>query len=128
MSRSFQKDDYDPYAHAEQMGLTIEYQQLRTDYGLYVPQSNLVLLRPRMTVTVERSVLAHEIQHHIHSHRRTSGVWSLRQERIADLEAARQLITPERLHDAQLWSSDPAEWCIDLRVTGDILLAYLRAS
>lgn len=119
---------YDPHEHADLLGITISYQNLRTGYGLYVPGRNLVLLRPRLKVAVERSVLSHELAHHLHAHRKVTGLWSIRQERQADLTAARNLIDPERLHDLQLWTSDPAEWCRELQVTGDMLLAYLRVA
>lgn len=126
MKLTSSSDEYDPYEHAERLGLTIEHQQLRTGYGLYIPQSSLILLRPRMKVATERSVLAHEIQHHLQAHRRVTGLWSVRQERAADRGAALELILPHRLEEVQSWSSDPREWAIELGVTGDILLAYLR--
>lgn len=121
-------DEYDPFDHAHRLGLTIEHQQLRTGYGLYIPQSSLILLRPKMKVATERSVLAHEIQHHLQAHRKVTGVWSIRQERSADLGAARELIREDRLRELQAWSQDPREWAIELNVTGDLLLAYLRAA
>lgn len=120
--------DYDPHEHADRLGLTIVYQPLRTGFGLYVPGRDLIMLRPRLKVATERSVLAHEIAHHLHAHRKTTGVWSLRQERQADLTAARNLIPPDRLRDVQLFSPDPAEWCRELGVTRDLLLAYIRAA
>lgn len=119
---------YDPHEHADQLGLTIAYQPLRTGYGLYVPGRDLILLRPRLKVAVERSVLAHEVAHHLHEHRRASGMWTLRQERQADLTAAKNLIDPKRLRSVQLGTPDPAEWCRELQVTGDLLLAYLRTA
>ncbi|MDM4761931.1 ImmA/IrrE family metallo-endopeptidase [Galbitalea sp. SE-J8] len=110
------------------MGLRIEYQRLRTDLGLYVPTADLIILRPRLSRSTERSVLAHEIQHHLLAHRRVSGAWSLRQERHANIRAAQWLVDPIRLRDVQRWSRDPAEWCVELGVTGDIMLAYLSAA
>lgn len=121
-------NEYDPFEHADVLGLQIEHQSLRTDMGLYIPGSDLILLRPRMKAVVERCVLAHEIQHHLAHDRRTTGIYSLRQERRADLGAARKLIRPERMREVSAWSSDPHEWAIDLRVTGDILLAYLNGA
>ncbi len=120
------KDEYDPWEHAERLDLTVAYQNLRTAHGLYVPGRDLVLLRPRMKVATERSVLAHEIEHHLNRDRRASGVWNLRQERRADEGAAQRLITPDRWRDVTAWSSDPGEWAVELRVTIDILLAYMR--
>lgn len=119
-------DVYDPHIHADQLGLTIAYQPLRTNFGMYIPGRQLVILRRGMKVATERSVLAHEIAHHLADDRPTNGVWALRQERRADLAASRRLITPERLRLLTLWSNDPREWAIDLQVTGDILLAYLN--
>jgi len=118
---------YDPHEHAETLGLQVEYQRLNTGHGLYVPGRDLVLLRPRMTAATERSVLAHEILHHLHNDRRASGVWSLRQERRADEGAALNLISPEQWRDVTAWSKDPREWAIELRVTAEILLAYMKA-
>jgi hypothetical protein len=120
-------DGYDPHEHAERLGLQIEYQRLNTAYGLYVSGRSLVLLRPRMKVVTERSVLAHEILHHLHSDRRMNGAWNVRQERRADEGAALNLISPQQWDDVTRWSSDPREWAIELRVTGDILLAYMNA-
>lgn len=119
---------YDPHRHADELGLTVVYQPLRTGHGLYVPGRDIIILRPRLKAAVERSVLAHEVAHHLHAHRRTTGVWSIRQERQADLTAARNLIDPARLRHAQRCSPDPAEWCRELDITGDLLLAFLRAA
>lgn len=117
---------YDPHEHADELGLVVEYQNLRTNFGLYIPSSGLILLRKRMKAATERSVLAHEVQHHVHGHRRTAGVWALRQERVADAAAARALISPDKFQEAIAWSKDPREWAIDLQVTGDIVVAYLK--
>lgn len=124
--KSSTTDGYDPHEHAEQLGLHVEYQRLNTAFGLYVAGRDLVLLRPRMKAATERSVLAHEILHHLHSDRRVGGVWDIRQERRADQGAALNLITPEQWRDVTSWSSDPREWAIELRVTGEILLAYMN--
>lgn len=81
-----------------------------------------------MTVATERSVLAHEILHHLHNDRRTTGVWNVRQERRADEGAALNLIAPDQWRDVTAWSTDPREWAIELRVTAEILLAYMRVN
>lgn len=119
-------DVYDPAVHADQLGLTVVYQSLRANCGMYIPGRKLILLRRGMKVATERSVLAHEIAHYLADDRHTDGVWSIRQERRADLEASRRLIPAGRLRQLAMWSSDPREWAIDLQVTGDILLAYIN--
>lgn len=120
--------DYDPFQHAEELGLQVEYQSLRTAFGFYVPGRDLILLRPRMKVATERSVLSHEIEHHLQQDCRASGVYSIRQERRANEGASLRLIPIERWNDVRSWSSDPQEWAIELRVTAEILLARMRVS
>jgi len=118
--------DYDPFQHAEELGLQVEYQTLRTAFGFYVPGRDLILLRPRMKAATERSVLSHEIEHYLQQDRRVSGVYSLRQERRANEGAALRLIPNDRWNDVRSWSSDPREWAIELGVTAEILLARMR--
>jgi hypothetical protein len=74
-----------------------------------------------MRVLLERSVLAHEVAHATLGHRTDSA----RNERQADVLAARRLIRPERLREAARGSSDQGEWCIELEVTPHILSTYL---
>jgi Zn-dependent peptidase ImmA (M78 family) len=119
-------NDYDPFQHAEELGLRVEYQSLRTAFGLYVPGQDLILLRARMKSATERSVLAHEIEHYLQQDRRVSGIYSIRQERRANEGAALRLIPTDLWNDVRAWSSDPREWAIELQVTAEILLARMR--
>ncbi|TFD47613.1 ImmA/IrrE family metallo-endopeptidase [Cryobacterium sp. Hh7] len=120
-------DRYDPHEHADHLGLTVAYQSLRSNFGLYVPGRKIIILRRGLKTATERSVLAHEVAHFLADDHHTDGLWSIRQERRADLSAARRLISARRLKQVSEWSHDPREWAIDLQVTGDILLAYLNA-
>jgi hypothetical protein len=82
-----------------------------------------------MRATTERCVLAHEIQHHLMDDRRVPSLpYTVRQERRADLGAARNLIDPQALFELQRSHDDPGVWAYELGVTGEILLAYLNAS
>jgi Zn-dependent peptidase ImmA (M78 family) len=119
--------NYDPHQHAEALGLRVGYQALRSAPGLYIPDERLIILRPRMRVATERTVLAHEIQHHLAAHVPLApGVWSRRQEHRADIGAARALITERALRYSMACSPDAAAWATDLAVTGDMLQVYLR--
>jgi Zn-dependent peptidase ImmA (M78 family) len=113
--------EYDPYEHAARLGITVDYHALRTANGIWIPEERVILLRPRMRVLLERSVLAHEVAHATLGHRTSTP----RAERQADVLAARRLITPERLLEAARGSSDQGEWCVDLEVTPHILSTYL---
>jgi Zn-dependent peptidase ImmA (M78 family) len=119
---------YDPYQHADELGLQVEEQTLRTTHGLYIPGRDLIILRRGISQTAARCVLAHEIQHYLAGDRRVPSLpWTIRQERRADRAAARRLIDPNTLFDLQQSSDDPGVWAYELQVTGDILLAYLTA-
>ncbi|MBO1739712.1 ImmA/IrrE family metallo-endopeptidase [Leifsonia sp. TF02-11] len=119
---------YDPWEHADELGIRVEEQTLRTTHGLYVPGRDLIILKRGVSHTVARCVLAHEIQHYLAGDRRVPSLpWAMKQERRADRAAARRLIDPNALFDLQQASDDPGVWAYELQVTGDILLAYLTA-
>lgn len=112
---------YDPFEHADALGIRVEWGRPRTANGLWVPDANLIILKKGMRVLLERSVLAHEIGHAALGHRDTTP----RNERRADAFAARNLITLPQLAYAADQSRDPGQWCIDLAVTPHILETYL---
>lgn len=120
---------YDPHAHADELGLTVQHYPLRTCQGLYVPEERLILVRPRLRAAVERSIVAHEIGHHLLGHNTAQpGVWGIKQERHADLYAARALINPDRLRDLARATPDKGRWAIELGVSGDLLDTYLTTA
>jgi hypothetical protein len=53
--------NYDPYAHAEQLGIRVIRRRLTTGTGLWVPDQNVIFLQDRMRRVHDRSTLAHEI-------------------------------------------------------------------
>lgn len=106
----------------------MEWQTLRTDNGLLIPDAGLIILRRGVSQTVARCTLAHEIQHYLAGDRRVPSLpWTVKQERRADRAAARRLIDPNALFQLQQETEDPGVWAYELQVTGDILLAYLTA-
>lgn len=119
---------YDPFQHADELGLQVEYQRLRSALGLYIHDEHRIILRTGLRARTERSVLAHEIAHHLHNDVPVESFWTPRQERRADRTAAQMLINPKRLHQAQQASPDPGRWAAELDITGDILLAYLNTA
>jgi len=113
---------YDPYEHAQRLGIHVAYRPLRTGSGLWVPEIRTIFLQTRLRVIHERSVLAHELGHALMGHRDSSP----RHEVQADRWAARQLIHPDELRAAAAASPDPGVWCHELNVSADILDRYLR--
>lgn len=114
--------DYDPYEHAQRLGIRVVYRPLRSSNGLWVPEIRTIFLQTKMRVIHERSVLAHEIGHAIMGHRESTP----RHEVQADRWAARHLINPDELQRAAKASPDPGVWCHELNVSADILERYLH--
>jgi Zn-dependent peptidase ImmA (M78 family) len=113
---------YDPHQHADDLGLTVIYRPLRTDNGLFIPDLDVIFLRPRMHKVLERSVLAHEIAHHVLAHRSTAPKFEVQANRYA----AAKLIDPVRFDDLRRERpGQPTLWCAELEVSPQILQAWL---
>lgn len=114
---------YDPFEHAQQLGIRVVYRDLDDCNGLWVADLNAIYLRPGMRAIHERCVLAHEIGHAVLGHRESTA----KNELQADLYAALRLISFRTLRiAARQYDSDRhiAEEC---GVTVPILKAYRRA-
>jgi len=119
--------EYDPFAHAERLGIRVEYQSLRTARGLWLPDYRTVILKSGMRRLDERSTLAHELGHVCLGHRDDRP----KHELAADRWAVRKLITRRSLERVALFSDDPAQWCFELGVSADLMsraLTDLRAA
>lgn len=92
----------------------------------YQPDDRTIRLRRGMTSRVTRSVLAHEIGHHVLGHRPTEfGPIRARQEREANEWAATQLITPDEYASAEyLHAGVLCLMAAELHVADELLTAY----
>lgn len=92
----------------------------------YDPGDNTIHLRPGMPQRFTRSVLAHEIAHHLLGHRPTSlGVLRARQERAANEWAAMQLITPDAYAAAEVEHGGYQKtMAVTLNVADELLTVY----
>lgn len=115
---------YDPYAHAEQLGIRVEHQSLRTINGLWVPDHNMIILRSGMRALHTRSTLAHEIGHADLGHRDDRP----KHEVMADRYAANHLINKGELIDLMQWTRDLNKVAQELEVSGRILRVYLNVN
>ncbi len=114
---------YDPYEHADRLGLNVVTGRVRSANGLWVPQERTIILRRGMRRLLERSVLAHEIGHAVlgHADDRPRYEWQ------ADVFAARRLIHPERLAEVARITPDQGQWCVELDVTPHLLTTYFKS-
>lgn len=113
---------YDPFAHAEQLGIQVEYQSLRSHDGLWVPDSDLIILRSNMRAVHQRSTLAHELGHNFYGHISDTP----KHEVQADRWAAEKLIDPREVVDLLKWSPDLVRIANELDVSGRLLRVYLN--
>lgn len=120
--------EYDPYEHAEQLGLTVLHRPIREANGLWIPDYGTIVLRTGMGRILERCTLAHEIGHFAHGHRDETRMHQSQKHEIqADKFAANHLIDHARLLEHGRWMTEP-NLALELGVTIRILRMYLNTS
>lgn len=115
--------DYDPWEHAEHLGIEIVVRRVRTAHGRWFPEHNAIIISNRLRVSQQRLVLAHELGHHAYCHPDDRPKY----EKQADRFAAQNLICPDELADLYKWCPDEGRLIQELGVTRKILRAYLAA-
>lgn len=115
----------DVWQLATELGLTVVERHGVHQSG-YAPGSSHVVLRPGMRGRVLRSVLAHEIGHHVLGHRPTGfGPMRKRQEHQANEWAAHQLITPVAYAEAErLRGPHVSPIAFELNVSEELVAVY----
>lgn len=113
---------YDPYEHAERLGIRVEHQSLRTINGLWVPDKNMIIVRSNMRALHIRSTLAHELGHAEYGHRDDRP----KHEVQADRYAAENLIDYNECVDLMKWTPDLVKMANELDVSGRLLRVYLN--
>lgn len=114
---------YDPYLHAEQLGIRVEHQSLRTANGLWIPDEALIILRSKMRAVQLRSTLAHELGHVAYAHRDDRP----KHEVQADRYAADNLIDLAECRELMKWSPDCHKLAAELEVTTRLMRVFLNS-
>lgn len=114
---------YDPWEHAEQIGIPVYVRRLRTANGRWFPDYGEIIISDKLRVRDQRLVLAHELGHGalLHPDDRP------KHEKQADLFAARNLIDPDELADLYEWCPDEQRIVAELGVTTHLFRAYVLA-
>lgn len=115
--------DYDPWEHAEQLGIDVAVRRVRTAHGRWFPEHNTIILSNRLRVSQQRLVLAHEIGHYAYNHPDDRP----KHEKQADQFAAQNLICPDELADLYKWVPDEGRLIQELGVTTRLFRAYVLA-
>ena len=112
---------YDPWEHADSLGIEVFVRRLRTANGRWFPDYGQILISDRLRVRDQRLVLAHEIGHGALLHADDSPKHEIQ----ADRFAAKHLICPDELADLYEWCPDEQRIVEELGVTTRLFRAYV---
>ncbi|MBB2957292.1 ImmA/IrrE family metallo-endopeptidase [Pseudoclavibacter helvolus] len=115
---------YDPYEHAQKLGLKIEEARIRTANALLIPEKNLILVRPKLPAVHRRATIAHEI---VHFEKMDVGRAPWQEDR-ADRIAAKRLILPADVLRAERMYEHPELIARELGVPTKYLHAWRQAA
>jgi Zn-dependent peptidase ImmA (M78 family) len=113
---------YDPYAHAEQLGIEVVHASIRTANGLWIPDRNLIVLKRGMRAVHDRSTLAHEIAHCALGHRDDRP----KHEVQADRYAASRLIDYDECLEVMKGMPDCHRLALELGVSTRLMRTFLN--
>ena len=113
---------YDPYQHAEDLGIEVIHRRIRSAAGLWLPDYNAIVIRSGMRRIHDRSALAHEIGHAVLGHTDDRPL----HERRADVFAAEHLVLEHEAIAAYPAVSDIHGLAFELCVSVRILAAWFR--
>lgn len=119
---------YAPALALEHLGIRVVHTWLRDTWGAWSRErSDVVVVASGLSVVQERCVLAHELEHVLADDTECGGhIASIRQERRADLEAARKLVAISDLAQVAQWAPDVQSAACELQVTERILTVRLN--
>ncbi|QIK82438.1 ImmA/IrrE family metallo-endopeptidase [Sanguibacter sp. HDW7] len=113
-------------AHAEEQGLRVVWRDLGRRSG-ELTRAGLVVVNHRKSTLTQRITIAHEVGHHWHGHDWTRAHDVERDERQADLYAARLLIDPHAMERAAaVVGCHPGAIARELGVTTHLVTLWLE--
>jgi Zn-dependent peptidase ImmA (M78 family) len=117
------RKEYDPYMHAEELGIEVIHRPILKANGYWIPDHKLIVIRSGMSQVWDRSTVAHEVAHATLKHRDDRAP----HEMMADMHAAENMICPTQFETVIQRSPDSVQLAGELGVTGRLLRAYLLA-
>lgn len=113
---------YDPFEHAEALGVQVIFRPIRTANELWLPEYETLVIKESMRAVHRRSACAHGLAHAILGHRDDRPKHEVQADRLA----ADNLIDANEIQDAMRWAPDQARLAQELGVTGRLLRVYLN--
>lgn len=113
---------YNPYQHAEDLGIEVIHRPIRTANGFWYPDHDLIVIRSGLKARYDRSALAHELAHAELAHRDSRP----KHEVQADRMAADNLIDLQRCKDTMRWAPDCHQLAFELDVSTQLMRTFLN--
>lgn len=113
---------YDPYEHAEQLGLTVVHAPIRTAHELWLPERNTIVVRSGLRRVHDRSALAHGIAHALLGHEDARPKHEVQADRVA----ASNLIDLDECREVMKWAPDCARLARELDVSTRLARVFLN--
>lgn len=118
---------YAPDAILESLGIAVTRTWLRDTWGAWARDRRRIVIASGLSLVQERCVLAHELEHVLADDIDCAGrPMAVRQERRADLEAARKLVAISDLSAVARWAPDVYTAAAELNVTERMLQVRLN--
>lgn len=114
--------DYDPYEHADALGIQVLYRPLRASNELWLPDYKTIIVESSLRAVHRRNVLAHGVAHAALGHVDDRP----KHEVQADRYAAENLIDLDECRQLMRWTPDAARLAAELEVTGRVLRVFLN--
>jgi Zn-dependent peptidase ImmA (M78 family) len=111
---------YDPFAHADALGLQVIFRPIRTANELWMPEYSTIVIKSGMRAVHQRNALAHGIGHAALAHVDDRP----KHEHQADRFASLYLIDPAEFAAIARWTDDLDKIASELGVTRRLLEAY----
>lgn len=116
--------EYDPWEHADMLGIEVITRPIRTGHELWLPEHNTLIVHSRLRSVHQRNALAHGVAHAALAHEDDRP----KHERQADQFAARNLIDPDELADLYKWCPDEGRIISELGVTTRLFRAFVLSA
>jgi Zn-dependent peptidase ImmA (M78 family) len=112
---------YDPFEHADALGIQVITRPIRTANELWMPEYKTIVLKTGMRVVHQRVALAHGLGHAELGHIDDRPKHEIQADRYASLH----LIHPAEFAAVVEWTDDMGKVASELGVTRRLLDAYL---
>lgn len=114
--------DYDPYAHAEELGIQVIFRPIRTGHELWLPDHDTLVIRSGLRAQMARNAAAHGIGHAVLAHEDARPKHEIQADRVA----ANNLIDLEECRELMRWTPDCHRLAAELGVTTRVMRVFLN--